>query len=118
MRLKTVALAGLLLSVAVPAHAQRDPLAMFEGVWVTVTPPIRHITFYRVAGGQREAALPFGHASIRVSNGEHGSTLRVSGRGFDCYYWVGKIDSKKMTWELRSGSSVCMKSMVLEKDPP
>jgi len=59
-----------------------------------------------------------GAASIRVSDGKSGSNLKVSGDGFDCYYFFGMITAREMTWDLKSGSSVCPPSAHYKKDPP
>ena len=114
MRPKTIALAGFLLSVMLAVQAQDDPLAILEGIWVTTTPPIKHVAIYKVGLG-REASLPFGQASIRPSDATDGSHLRVSGAGFDCYYWVATLlNQTRMVWEYKSGSAVCLKSMTLD----
>jgi hypothetical protein len=118
MRLKILALTGLLLGVVAPTQAQDDPLAIFDGVWVIDgTPPFRHIVFDRV-GPRRIAALPFGEVSIRVFDERDGFTLRVTGHRFECYYRVYRIHSKKIEWLLRHGSSVCLKFMLFEKKYP
>lgn len=127
MHTRLLALCGLLLSVAVPAHAQSDQLAMLDGTWavVTVAPQsqqLQHITFSKVGFGQRAASLPFlGQAAISLSNGRAGSNLRVSGPGFDCYYLVVVVDSYKpqeMHWQLKSGKALCLESMILRKARP
>src|ERR1700730_10553018 len=42
----------------------------------------------------REASLPtLGQASIRLSDGNMGSNVKISGEGFDCYYYVFKINT-------------------------
>lgn len=119
MRRKILALVGSLLSAAVPAHTQNDPLAILDGTWASVNPPGVHITFSRVGiDGRREASLPFlGRASVTVSSGEHGSHLKVSGQGFDCYYWIGPMigNENKMSWELKGGKPLCLESMTLER---
>ena len=119
MRYKaSLILTGFLFFAATPAHSQ-DALGMFDGIWVSVNPPGPHITFNKIGGGVREASLPgVGQSTIRVSDGQSGSNLRVSGEGFDCYYFFGKIDAREMTWELKSGSAVCPQSAHYKKDPP
>jgi hypothetical protein len=120
MRFKSILiLAAFLLLAAAPAHSQQDPLRIFDGIWVSVNPPGPHVTFNKVGGGVREASLPtIGQATIRVSDGQSGSNLRVSGEGFDCFYFFGQIDPREMTWEFKSGSAVCPPSWHLKKDPP
>jgi len=98
--------------------AQNDPLGRLDGIWVSVNPPGPHVTFYRVGLGTREVSLPIGQASIRVSDGTAGSNLLVSGEGFSCYYFVGFITNREMTWQLKQGSSVCATSAHYKKDPP
>lgn len=101
------------------AQSQPDPLQIFDGPWVFVTAPIGvHVTFSKVGGGKREASLPFGQAILSVSDGTGGSNYKLSGPNFDCYYWVGKIDSRDMTWELKEGPGQCLQSMRMKKDPP
>jgi hypothetical protein len=107
----------VLLTVA--AYGQNDPLSIFDGIWVSVNPPGPHVVFNKVGLGTREASLPVvGQASIRVSNGENGSNFLVSGEGFSCQYFVGKVNNREMTWELKGGSSTCFPSADFKKDPP
>src|SRR4051794_24050273 len=104
MRCRTMLVAtGLLLSVGAPAQSeQANPLDYFNGIWASVNPPGPHVNFLRVGLGTREADLPvLGHAAMRVSNGEYGSNLKVSGDGFDCYYFFAQITAREMTWELK-----------------
>jgi hypothetical protein len=107
------------LSLSIEAQAQgSDPLAQLDGIWVSVNPPGPHIYFNRVGLGTREASLSMGQASLRVSDGEAGSNLKVSGEGFTCLYFVGFISSREMTWELKKGDSICISSAHYKKDPP
>ena len=107
-----------LFSVVGSASAQ-DLLANLDGIWVSVNPPGPHIYFNKVGLGQREASLPImGQASLRVSDGTAGSNLKVSGLGFNCYYFVGFINSREMTWQLVQGDSTCTPSAHYKKDPP
>jgi hypothetical protein len=100
-----------------PTLAQEDPLDFLDGLWVSVSPPGPHIVFTKGSLGTREASLPtLGQASIRVSQGEQGSNMRVSGPGFDCYYYVTPLESRnKMVWESKGGSSVCVATALFEK---
>mgnify|MGYP006277452969 FL=1 len=108
----------VLFSAAGSASAQ-DLLANLDGIWVSVNPPGPHIYFNKVGLGQREASLPImGQASLRVSDGTAGSNLKVSGLGFNCYYFVGFINSREMTWQLVQGDSTCTPSAHYKKDPP
>jgi hypothetical protein len=101
------------------ASAQADSLDIFNGIWVSVNPPGPHVIFNKVGLNTREASLPVvGQAAIRVSGGENGSNFLVSGEGFSCQYFVGKINDREMTWELKGGSSVCFPSAHFKKDPP
>lgn len=97
--------------------AVEDALNVFDGVWVSVTPPGPHVVFNRIGLQTREASLPsLGQASITTSNGENGSNYRVSGEGFSCLYLILTTNQRsKMVWDLKSGQSVCMKSAVLER---
>ena len=97
---------------------QGDSLGLLDGVWVSVNPPGPQIIFNRLGLGTRAASLPMGQATVRVSDGRSGSTLRVSGEGFDCFYLVSPINRAKMVWQLKEGSPVCLPSMALDKDPP
>ena len=119
MRIRSIFLGfGFAFAMAASAHAQ-DPLAAFDGIWVSVNPPGPQVVFNRVGGGVRQANLQtLGAASIRVSDGKSGSNLKVSGDGFDCYYFFGMITAREMTWDLKSGSSVCPPSAHYKKDPP
>lgn len=117
MRCFLIALGYLL--VFATANARADALDIFNGVWVSVNPPGPHFIFNKVGLNSREASLPvLGQAAIRVSNGENGSNFLISGEGFSCQYFVGKINNSEMTWELKGGSSVCFPSAHFKKDPP
>jgi len=107
------------LFTAVGSASAQDLLANLDGIWVSVNPPGPHIYFNKVGLGQREASLPImGQASLRVSDGTAGSNLKVSGLGFNCYYFVGFINSREMTWQLVQGDSTCTPSAHYKKDPP
>jgi hypothetical protein len=120
MRFLTPVFACLLIG---GAHAQGDPLAIFNGIWVSVKPPGPQVIFDKVGLNTREASLPnFGQASIRVSNGENGSNFLVSGEGFSsgsgfsCFYLILTTNQRtQMVWELKSGPSVCFASAVFER---
>ena len=45
--LRVLPLVAVLLAIVMPAHAQRDPLAMLEGVWVSVNPPGERVIILR-----------------------------------------------------------------------
>ena len=105
------------LSTAIFAQ-QGDPLALLDGVWVAVNPPGPQVIFNRLGLGQRAASLPMGQAVIGVSDGRSGSTLRVSGEGFNCFYLVSPITRGEMVWQLKEGSPVCLPSAHYKKDPP
>ena len=106
-------------AVSAPVLAQQgDSLGLLDGVWVSVNPPGPQIIFNKLGLGTRAASLPMGQATVRVSDGRSGSTLRVSGEGFDCFYLVSPINRGKMVWQLKEGSPVCLSSMALDKDPP
>jgi len=116
----TAGLCGAILFLATNGSfaQQRDPLALFDGVWVAVNPPGPQVTFNKLGLGTKTASLQMGQATIRVSDGRSGSTLRVSGEGFDCFYLVSPINPKEMVWQLKEGSSVCLPSAHYKKDPP
>ena len=97
---------------------QRDPLWFMDGVWVAVNPPGAQVIFNQLGLGTRAASLQMGQATLRVSDGRSGSTLRVSGEGFDCFYLVSPINPREMVWQLKEGSSVCLPSAHYKKDPP
>jgi hypothetical protein len=108
-----------LATLSIQTKAQNsDPLSNLDGIWASVNPPGPHVTFNRVGLGQREASLSIGQASLRVSNGESGSNLKVSGENFECFYFVGFVSAREMTWQLKQGSSVCPQSSHYKKDPP
>lgn len=109
-----------LISISPIVAQQQDPLDFLDGVWVSTSPPGPHIAFTKVALGTREASLPtIGQASIRMSNGEQGSNVKVSGPGFDCFYFVTPIQSgNSMVWELKGGSAVCVPNAVFERVTP
>jgi hypothetical protein len=111
-------IASVNYSASYPAHGQELP-ALFNGIWVSVNPPGPHITFTRTGGRTVEASLPvIGQAQLRTSDGVGGSNLRVSGEGFNCFYFYSQINRARMVWEFRGGDSVCPRSMTIEKDPP
>jgi hypothetical protein len=110
-----LALIVLFLLLVSPASSQ-EPLALFDGIWVSVNPPGPQVIFNKVGGGLRQASLPLlGLATVSVSDGKDGSNLKVSGPGFDCYYLFTQIGAGEMTWELKSGSSSCPPSSYLRK---
>lgn len=112
-----LAAVGLLFCTAVSAQ-QGDPLSRLDGIWVSVNPPGPHLNFYRVGLGQREVSLPMGQSIINVSDGVAGSNLKVSGEAFNCFYFVGFVNAREMTWELKKGDAICMPSAHYKKDPP
>ena len=119
MRYGSILLAAGLLLIGTAAQAQPDRLGIFDGIWVFVSAPVgQHVYFNRVGLGTREVSLPFGQAIVSVSDGRSGSNFKVSGAGFDCYYFVGQINPREMTWELKSGPDICTPSIHLKKDPP
>jgi hypothetical protein len=101
----------LLIGTAL-AQGQEDPLALYEGVWISST--AARFIFFKV-GADRVVSLPTGQASLRVSDGENGSNLKVSGEGFDCYYAASRINSRTMAWELKGGSGLCPQPIRLER---
>jgi hypothetical protein len=111
-------IASFLLLGTTAAWAQSGTVRNLNGIWVSVNPPGPHITCSTVAGRTTECSLPMGQASVRVSDGVAGSNLRVSGEGFDCYYFLGWINQCEMTWEFKKGDGVCMRSAHYKKDPP
>lgn len=96
-----------------------DELSAFDGAWVSTTPPNvgGRIIFTRLSLGTREVSLPvLGQASIRISDGRDNSNFKVSGVGFNCYYSVSFLRGNSlMTWDLKSGDSVCALSSVYDK---
>ncbi len=114
---KAIATLGILIATSEFAFAQYDPLRNLDGIWVSVNPPGPHIYFNRVGLGTREASLSIGQASLRVSDGTAGSNLLVSGAGFTCYYFLGYVNSREMTWELKQGDSMSIPSAHYKKDP-
>lgn len=116
LRLASFLFAGTMSGISLAQ--QGDPLALLDGVWVSVNPPGPQVIFNRLGLGQRAASLPMGQAAIRVSDGRSGSTLRVSGEGFDCFYLVSPINRREMVWQLKEGNPVCLPSAHYKKDPP
>jgi hypothetical protein len=105
----------------VPGYSQaRDPLAMFEGRWVMVNPPGPYVIFTRAGLGTIDAGFPapLGQATVRRSDGESGSNLRISGRGYNCFYQVSPINSREMVWQKVGGQDICWRSAHFKKDPP
>lgn len=116
---KTAAVIIFLLLIASSASAQQDGLKLLDGTWVSQNRGGPHVIFNRGSGGVRHASLPnLGLATIRPSNGEEGSNLKVSGPGFDCYYLFSKIGPREMIWDLKSGSTVCPQSDHFKKATP
>lgn len=115
----TIAAAMVLLHQIISPASAQDPLGIFDGIWVSVNPPGPQIIFNKIGGGLRQASLPvLGLATITVSDGRDGSNLKVSGSGFTCYYLFGRISSREMTWDLKSGPPACPPSAQFKKDPP
>jgi hypothetical protein len=96
--------------------AADDALQIFDGMWVSTSPPGPHIVFNKI-GQTREASLPnLGQASIASSRGDSGSNYQISGAGFTCYYLILTTNARaKMVWELKSGSSGCFANAVFER---
>src|ERR1700748_873108 len=89
-----------------PVMAQQDQLKFLDGIWFPTNPPGGQIVFTKIAGGMRQASLPvLGGATVSISDGRDNSNLKVSGQGFDCYYFYGLLsrDGRKMQWVLKSG---------------
>lgn len=121
MRSKLFAIATmslLVLTTSLVRAQMGDGLSGLDGIWVAVNPPGPHVQFNKVGLSQREASLSFGQAALRVSGGEGGSNLKVAGEGFECFYFVGFISAREMTWQLKQGSSICPPSAHYKKDPP
>jgi hypothetical protein len=98
---------------------ERDPLKVFDGIWVSTNPPGQRVMFTSTGFGDREVSLPqLGQAVIRVSDGQSGSNIRLAGPGFDCYYYVSQISARKLVWEFKAGSAICPQLNVLDKVPP
>jgi hypothetical protein len=111
----SILLAGILCLAASRAGSE-EPLAIFDGVWSSVTPPGPQIIFNKISGGLRQATLPvLGAATITLSDGRDASNLKVSGLGFDCYYLFGIINAREMTWNKQSGPAVCPASSHFKK---
>ena len=110
--------AAAVVAPAVVRLAQVDPLANLDGVWVSVNPPGPAVAFNRIGLGSRAASLSIGQSTITQSDGTGGSNLRVSGAGFNCFYFVGFVTSREMTWDLKQGDAVCPASAHYKKDPP
>jgi len=114
LNLVSVVVSASLFGAAI-CLAQSDPLTKFDGTWIAVNPPGPQVTFYRGALGQREASLPMGQAALRLSDGDSGSNMRLSGAGFNCFYLVGFTTPGEMVWELKRGESVCGQSVAYRK---
>ncbi|MGJ4971108.1 MULTISPECIES: hypothetical protein [unclassified Bradyrhizobium] len=118
MRVPVFLVAGVTsVSLAFSTNALADDaLQMFDGVWVSISPPGPHIVFNKI-GQTREASLPnLGQASITSSRGESGSNYQIAGAGFTCYYLILTTNAQaKMVWELKSGSSPCFANAVFER---
>lgn len=103
-----------------PAIAQQDNLKFLDGIWFPVNPPGGQIVFTRINGGMRQASLPvLGGATVSISDGRDNSNLKVSGLGFDCYYFYGMIGNQRreMQWVLKSGPPSCMPTAYFKMDP-
>jgi outer membrane protein OmpA-like peptidoglycan-associated protein len=94
---------------------KNDPLSPLDGSWLSVNPPGGQVSFHSVSLGLRETSLPMGRASVTVSDGTMGSNLRLSGEGFNCYYFVGFINPNEMTWQLKQGDPACMETTYLKR---
>jgi hypothetical protein len=103
-----------------PAGAQQDNLKFLDGIWFPVNPPGDQIIFNKINGGMRQVSLPvLGAATVSTSDGRDGSNLKVSGLGFDCYYFYGMIghERREMQWALKSGPNSCMPTAYFKMDP-
>jgi hypothetical protein len=65
-------------------------------------------TWFRPSFEGYEAVVPFflGQSRLRVSDGHLGSNIKIEAHnGRVCWFYVGAITSKEMTWTLREGDS-------------
>jgi hypothetical protein len=106
-----------------------------DGKWVSVTPGAglgEPIWFHKAFAGY-DANIPWwGQTTIIASDGFKGSHIKVeglyggklgppgvvSGQNFQCFYYIGIVDSKTMTWARRDGEpGICPESAVFKRDP-
>src|SRR5262245_5580422 len=78
-RVNAIVAAACLLLATSPAQSQPDPLRIFNGLWTWIDSPGLRVIFNQESAGQREASLPFGHATISRSDGRDDSNFKVSG---------------------------------------
>ena len=95
-----------------------------SGKWVSVTPGAglgEPIWFHPAFEGY-DVILPFmnGQASVgRVVDGHAAAHVKVSSRdGQQCWYYVGIINDREMTWALRDANSPnCPPPALFRRDP-
>jgi hypothetical protein len=95
-----------------------------EGKWVSVTPgaDLGEPVWFHPAFEGYDVVVPFfpGQSFVgRVTDGHGGAHVIVSSRdGQKCWYYVGIINHKEMTWALRdSNSENCPRSSLFRRDP-
>jgi hypothetical protein len=111
----------LALNVQVPAYAQ-DGLEYLVGKWTATTGANigAPFSFVKAFIGY-DALIPWwGQTTIIASNGSYGSHLKIAGKydgaNAECFYYVQKISTKKMAWNLRHADvGHCPESVVFER---
>lgn len=108
--------------MASPALAQEYNLNTIEGKWVSVTPgpDLGEPVWFRKAFEGYDVNVPFfqGQSSLSRSS-EYGSHVKIVSRNNEyCFYYVGIINGKEMTWNLRYATSPnCPRSALFRRDP-
>jgi hypothetical protein len=126
MRTQGISVAAVLLVLAVsPGHGQSLDFKFIAGKWVSVTPgaSLGEPVFFMPAFEGFDAFVPFfpGQSFMgRVTDGHAAAHVKITSRdGQSCWYYVGIISSKEMTWALRDATSPnCPASALLRRESP
>lgn len=115
--IRLVAMAFVLLGTS-SAQSQNVSFNSISGDWLSGRNHDEPTWFTRSFEGY-DAVVPFflGQSRLSASDNRLGSNLRIEARdGRVCWYYVGAITSKEMTWTFRDGdSSSCPRSEMFRR---
>jgi hypothetical protein len=101
------------LLATLPAQSQDFNFSSISGDWMSGRNFDEPVWFTPTFEGY-DAVVPFvlGQSTLSRSDGHTASHIKIESRdGKVCWYYVGSINSKEMTWVLRDGNSPnCLRS--------
>lgn len=115
----------LMFALSAQTSWASDDFGYLIGKWTPTTGPNTGAPFWfsRAFAGF-DAIIPWwGQTTIIESEGKYSSHLKIvaskDGSNTECFYYVNKLDSRRMAWNLRfpsQGSSFCPESLVFERE--